>query len=109
VADDASTPKPVPAIPLERVTHGVHPGYVLRRYLHSHHMTQDDARLKTGLSRTTITELLAMRRSVTASTAIALGTLFGTDADYWLTIQNHYASWRAQLKRERDSKKAADK
>jgi addiction module HigA family antidote len=37
-----------------------------------------------------ISEIVAGRRAVTADTAIRLGIYFGTDAQFWLNLQNRY-------------------
>lgn len=37
-----------------------------------------------------ISEIINGRRSITADTALRLGKYFGTSAQFWLNLQNHY-------------------
>jgi len=44
----------------------------------------------TGLSETRISQIIHGKRSITAETALILSLFFGTSADFWLNLQNHY-------------------
>jgi len=88
-------------IPLDAIAPGTHPGEVIRRYLSMRKLTQHVAASLLPMSRTNFTEMLAGHRGVTADSAITLGALFQTGADYWMTIQSRYDMHRARQRKSR--------
>lgn len=69
----------------------IHPGEILKEEfldpmgISAYRLSKD-----TGLSETRISQIIHGKRSVTAETALILSLYFGTSADFWLNLQNHY-------------------
>ena len=94
-------PTSPPVIPLADVPWGVHPGQVVRKYLSLRKITQKIAADRMGMSRSNLNLIVAGRRRITNDTAERLDSLFGTDDDYWITIQAHHDRYRAAARRRR--------
>ncbi len=73
-------PEPVQPQPIR----AEHPGKQLRQLLENRGWTQDTLKDVTGLSRTTISNIVAGRSGVTAAVAVRLAATFGNTADDWL-------------------------
>lgn len=69
----------------------IHPGEILKEEfldpmgISAYRLSKD-----TGLSETRISQIIHGKRSITAETALILSLFFGTTADFWLNLQNHY-------------------
>ena len=97
------SPNPTPlAFPLDDVPPGTHPGVVLRQWLRRRKLTQTTAADMLGVSRHNLNFIIAGRRRVTPSTALRLGRLFDTGADYWTTLQSRYDLSRARKRASAD-------
>ena len=69
----------------------IHPGEVLKEeFLNPMEISAYKLSKETGLSETRISQIVHGKRSVTAETAYILSLFFGTSADFWLNLQNHY-------------------
>ena len=78
-----------------------HPGGVLRYdVLPEMKITQAQFAEMLGLSRQTVSTLLAGTSSVSAETAVKLGTLFGNSPQFWMNLQSRYDLWAAQQQME---------
>lgn len=66
-----------------------HPGAHLREdFLPDYGMTASDVAKAIGISNSDeINDLLSEVASITASTALRLGKLFGTSAEFWMNLQ----------------------
>ncbi len=74
-----------------------HPGEVLKHDIFlSLRVTQDKFSEMLGLSRKTINEIFAGKSSISAETAVKLGTLFGNEPQFWLNMQSSYDIWVAR-------------
>ncbi len=45
---------------------------------------------ETGIPQTRLSEIIKMRRGITADTALRLSRFFGTTPQFWLGLQNDY-------------------
>lgn len=80
-----------------------HPGAHLREdFLPDYDMTASDLAQAIGISNSNeIQDLLSEGASITASTALRLGKLFGTSAEFWMNLQmQHDLSREAILLRD---------
>jgi antitoxin HigA-1 len=69
----------------------VHPGEVLlEEFLKPMGISAYKLAKETALSQTRISEIIRMKRSVTAETALRLSKYFGNSAEFWLGLQNDY-------------------
>jgi antitoxin HigA-1 len=67
------------------------PGEILRaEFLEPLGLTQNQLAIKSGLDRMRISEIVRGQRRITAPTALALGTVFQTGAQFWLNLQTDY-------------------
>lgn len=74
----------------------VHPGRVfLEDFLQPLGMTQKDAAARLNISYPRMNEIINGHRSVTPETAIRLGRLTGTEAEFWLNLQQAVDLWDA--------------
>ncbi len=48
-----------------------------------------------GVSRQSVNEVVRERRAVSTETAMRLGRLFGTSAEYWLNLQRNVDLWES--------------
>jgi addiction module HigA family antidote len=71
-----------------------HPGEILREeFLPDYGLSVAQFAERLGVSRQSANELVHERRSVSASMALRLGRLFGTTAQYWLSMQRNVDLW----------------
>jgi addiction module HigA family antidote len=69
----------------------VHPGDILKNdFLEPLEITSYRLAKELGVSRPTITQLVARRRNVTAEMALRLARYFGTSAQVWQNLQSQY-------------------
>jgi addiction module HigA family antidote len=69
----------------------VHPGDILKNdFLGPLEITSYRLSKELGVSRPTITQLVARRRNVTAEMALRLARYFGTSAQLWQNLQAQY-------------------
>jgi antitoxin HigA-1 len=74
-----------------------HPGEILAlEYLEPLSMSARALAAELGVPANRMTEIVAMRRGVTADTAIRLGRYFKTDPRFWLNLQVAYDLSRAE-------------
>jgi addiction module HigA family antidote len=84
----------------------IHPGEILKEEfldpmgISAYRLSKD-----TGLSETRISQIVHGKRSLTAETAFILSLYFGTTADFWLNLQNHYDLEEIKMKRPELPKK----
>jgi antitoxin HigA-1 len=69
----------------------VHPGEVLMAdFIQGFEITQNKLAVAIGVPPRRINEIVHGKRSITANTALRLGKYFGTSAQFWLNLQDHY-------------------
>lgn len=69
----------------------VHPGDILKNdFLEPLDITPYRLAKELGVSRPTVNQLLARRRTVTAQMALRLARYFGTSAQVWQNLQSQY-------------------
>jgi len=69
----------------------VHPGDILKNdFLNPLEITPYRLAKELGVSRPTVNQLVARRRSVTAEMALRLARYFGTSAQLWQNLQAQY-------------------
>jgi len=69
----------------------IHPGNILKLdYLPRMGVTPYRFAKMLGITQSHLAELLAGKRGVTANLALRLGRVFGTTAQYWLSLQDHH-------------------
>jgi len=69
----------------------VHPGEVLREeFLTPMEISQYRLAKDISVPARRINEIVHGTRSITADTALRLGRYFGTSAQFWLNLQNHF-------------------
>ena len=74
----------------------VDPGQVfLEDFLEPLEMTQKEAAARLNISYPRMNEIINGRRSVTPDTAIRLARLTGTEAEFWLNLQQAVDLWDA--------------
>ncbi len=73
-----------------------HPGDHLRDLIEINSKTVTEISALLGVSRDTIHDLIAKRRSVSPSMAAKLGKLFGDGALFWLQQQAKYDAYHAE-------------
>jgi len=75
----------------------IHPGEVLREdFLVPMNLTAYRLSKSIGVPQTRIAEILKGERRITADTAHRLARFFGTSAQLWLNLQNHYDLEKAE-------------
>jgi addiction module HigA family antidote len=78
----------------------IHPGEILKEEfldpmgISGYRLSKD-----TGLSETRISQIIHGKRGISAETALILSLFFGTSADFWLNLQNHYDLEEIKMKR----------
>ncbi len=71
-----------------------HPGELLREEtLPALSLTQSDLAHRLGVSRSTVSEIIRERRSVTPDLAHRLARLFNTTPEFWLRLQEAVDIW----------------
>lgn len=68
----------------------VHPGRLLKRELVARKLSANRLSLDIGVPSGRITDILNLRRAITADTAVRLGRYFGNGAQFWLDLQDQY-------------------
>lgn len=69
----------------------VHPGEILREeYMMPMGISANALAKAIGVTAARINEIANERRGITADTALRLARYFGTDAQSWLNLQQHY-------------------
>ena len=69
----------------------IHPGEVLfEEFLQEFDVSQNRLGREIGMSPRAINEIVHGKRSITANTALRLGKIFGTTAQFWLNLQSSY-------------------
>ncbi|MBN1602196.1 MAG: HigA family addiction module antidote protein [Chitinispirillaceae bacterium] len=69
----------------------VHPGEVLlEEFLKPMELSQNRLAISIGVPARCINEIVLGKRSITADTALRLGTYFGMSAKFWLGLQMDY-------------------
>jgi antitoxin HigA-1 len=69
----------------------VHPGEVLQKdFLEPMGITAYKLSKETGIPQTRISEIVKMKRRITADTALRLSKFFGNSAQFWLGLQDDY-------------------
>lgn len=76
--------------PADRRIPSVHPGRLLRRELDARGLSANRLALDLGVPSGRITDILNGRRSISADTALRLGTHFGNAAQFWLDLQSQF-------------------
>ncbi len=75
----------------------IHPGEVLREdFLVPMNLTAYRLSKSIDVPQTRIAQILKGERSITADTAHRLARFFGTSAQLWLNLQNHYDLEKAE-------------
>ncbi|MFC1795573.1 HigA family addiction module antitoxin [Pseudomonadota bacterium] len=67
-----------------------HPGEHLLEVMNDWGLTQYRLAKKLGVQQTRVMEIVKGRRAISADTALRLGRLFDTSADYWMNLQKNY-------------------
>ncbi|WP_175498019.1 HigA family addiction module antitoxin [Dokdonella immobilis] len=81
----------------ERKRPPTHPGLILKAdVLPALGVTQEQFANLLGLSRKTVNEILGCKGSVTAQTAVKLGSLLGNSPMFWQNLQVTYDLWQAK-------------
>ncbi len=76
-----------------------HPGEILKNlYLPDYKLTVTSFALKIGVSRTTASELINGKNGISAEMSLKLAKAFGTNAQFWLNMQQEYDLWQARQK-----------
>lgn len=69
----------------------IHPGEVLMEdFIEGFRITQNKLAVSIGVPPRRINEIVHGKRGITADTALRLGKLFGTTAQFWLNLQTLY-------------------
>ncbi len=68
----------------------IHPGQILREDLRDEGLTIASLAKSILVPANRISLIVNRRRAITADTAARLARFFGTSAQYWLNLQNHY-------------------
>lgn len=69
----------------------VHPGEILEKdFLEPMNITAYYLAKSIGVDQTRISQLIKAKRSISADTAIRLGTFFNVSAEFWMNAQAHY-------------------
>jgi antitoxin HigA-1 len=69
----------------------IYPGEILQlEFLEPMNITPYRLSKDIGVAQTRISEILALKRSITADTALRLSRYFGNSAQFWLNLQAQY-------------------
>jgi len=88
---------------IQRKVRPTHPGAILRNMLEEladngsayPRMTRVELAKRLGVSRSTVSQLIHERRSMTADMAIRLSRVFKTTPDIWMNLQKAVDLWDA--------------
>jgi len=76
--------------------YAVPPGFTLAETLEALGMSQKELSIRMGMSQKTINEIIQGKASITPETAVALETVLGVEAVFWLNLESNF---RADLAR----------
>ncbi len=76
------------------------PGETLQEYLDSRGMSQADLAKRLGLTSKTVNEIVKGKAPITPETALALESVFGTPARFWISLEANFQETKARLERE---------
>jgi len=77
----------------------IHPGTILlEEFMIPYQLTQNRLAKDLGVPPRRINEIIHGKRSVTADTALRLSVYFGTTAQFWLNLQDHFELEEARSK-----------
>jgi len=82
------------------------PGYFIREQMELRDWIQEDLAAVIGITPKHLNAILRDKQPLTIETAMLLGEVFNTSAQYWLNIDSGYRLWKEQEKSEKV--KAAD-
>ena len=82
-----------------KVSLAVHPGEHIADELAARGMTAADLARAMGVDAGRVSRLVNTQVSVTGDTAIRLGEVFGTSAEFWMRLQGDYDLARAREER----------
>ena len=68
----------------------IHPGEVLKEELAELIMSANAFAKAIGVPTNRVTAILNEQRGITADTALRLARYFGTEADFWMSLQSSY-------------------
>jgi addiction module HigA family antidote len=68
----------------------VHPGRLVKREMTGPQAQRNRLSLDIGVPSGRITDILNLRRAITADAAVRLGRYFGNNAQFWLDLQGQY-------------------
>jgi addiction module HigA family antidote len=69
----------------------IHPGEILRTdFLAELNLSQNQLATALDVPAGRINQIVTGKRTITADTALRLARYFGTSAQFWLNLQNHY-------------------
>ena len=74
----------------------IHPGEHLAEEIEELGLSASELARRLEVPVNRVTGILNGQRAVTADTALRLGHFFGTGAEFWLNLQNHYELRRAE-------------
>jgi antitoxin HigA-1 len=81
----------------------VHPGEILREeFMRPLGLSVNRVALELRVPVTRMAEIVHGRRAVTSDTALRLGRLFGTAAEFWVNLQTRY---NLEMARDREEKR----
>ena len=80
------------------------PGETLQEYLDSRGMSQVDLARRLGLATKTVNEIIKGKAPITPETALALESVFGTPARFWISLEANFQETKARLEREESIK-----
>ena len=69
----------------------VHPGEILKHeFMEPFGLSSNALARAIGVTATCVNDIVRGRRGITAETALRLACFFGTDAQNWMNLQDHY-------------------
>ena len=72
------------------MTRTIHPGRLLRREMSVRNLSANRLAILLGVPSGRITDILNLRRSISADTALRLGRYFGNSPQFWIDLQGQY-------------------
>lgn len=80
--------------------YAVPPGFTLAETLEALGMSQKELSIRMGMSQKTINEIIQGKASITPETAVALETVLGVEAVFWLNLESNFRADLARIKRK---------
>lgn len=77
------------------------PGETLHEFLDAREMSQIDLAKRLGITPKTVNEIVKGKAPITPETALALESVFGTPARFWMSLEANYQELRARLEQEK--------